>query len=317
MMGSAFCDHSDFYPLLLNTISKNTNTDGRFGGTEVTYLVVDREECESFIENGKYAGETLHNLIRHFQRQVIGAESLDGRFPIVVKIINTTVRTPLTVHPDAQICQTRQDGGTPKNEMWYILNAQPGAEVFAGISRMSSQHQFIDALENGNVEATLQTYPSLPGDAYFIRARRIHSIGSGNTLLSVHQNSDTEYPLTNWIPDHKYTSDLQEALSCIDFTDRTSCRISAISDTQMRNRKVPVITQCPFFPTDELKLTDTWNDNTANTYHILFPVNAAVKAGRGNSKTEIPAGRACLIPACYGEYEIEVTGPVSVLRITG
>ena len=97
-----------------------------------SWELVDREDEQSVLVNGPMAGRTMHELLKHYGRELVGrkAKSTD-RFPLLVKLIDAGDRLSLQVHPDEAAC--REIGGTaePKTEMWYIIAARKGAQILA------------------------------------------------------------------------------------------------------------------------------------------------------------------------------------------
>jgi mannose-6-phosphate isomerase len=97
-------------------------------------------------------------------------------------------------------------------------------------------------------------------------------------------------------------------MQCVDFMDRTAPRISGVSDSTEHSRKFPIINKCPYFRVDDLRLVDTWRDNThsTNSFHLLTAINNPVKIGRDEQFTEVKPGVTCLVPACFGSYSIRL-----------
>ena len=330
-------DKDELYPLLFEPAYKQVLWGGRrlaekFGrslpqdGPPVgeAWEICDRPEFESPVLNGVLKGRTLHDLVSCFGRDFVGRSFRGGRFPILVKLLDAEKRVSLQVHPNESAC--RAIGGTaePKTEMWYILDAAKGAKIIAGLSPKSSRMQFMENLDSPDIESQLQVFDSFPGDAYFIGAGRVHSIGAGNLLLEIQQNSDTTYRISDWghVDDKGQSRELhiEQALKCIDFMDRTVPRITAPSDRVNHNRKFPLLNRCPYFQVDELLLSNDWHDTTASTasFHLLTAVSAPFTVGRDGKTVEVAAGSTCLLPACFGNYTINPRGEgqTTILRTT-
>jgi len=277
-----------------------------------SWELVDRNEIQSIVANGDLKGCTMHELVEHYGKDLIGDSFEGNRFPLLVKLIDAGKRLSLQVHPDDAACSKIGDGAESKTEMWYVIFSEKGAKIMAGLKGSAIKRQFMDSLESPEIENFLQVFDSRPGDAFFISAGRIHSIGAGNLLLEIQQNSDTTYRVSDW---GRVDSDgnprelqLEKALKCIDFVDRTSPRICGVSDSVVHNRKFPIINKCPFFRVDDLRLVDKWRDNTetSHSFHLVTPVDNPVSIGRDNTFVRVEKGTTCLIPACYGSYTISL-----------
>ena len=74
------------------------------------------------VETGAFAGQTLASV----------AEKLGGEFPLLVKMLFPSDKLSVQVHPDD--AQAQAMGETRgKTECWYVLEAEPGAYVCAGV----------------------------------------------------------------------------------------------------------------------------------------------------------------------------------------
>lgn len=318
-------EENKFYPLLFSPVYKERIWGGGAlesslkralpasrGPIGESWDVSDRDDGMSTVANGPLTGRTLRNLMTDFGQELIGAKHPDGgRFPLLVKIIDAGQRLSLQVHPDEAACAEIGDGAEPKTEMWYVIDADRDAKIIAGLKPNTTKTKFLNSVNSPQVEDCLQIFKAFPGDAYFIQSGRIHAIGAGNLLLEIQQNSDTTYRVSDWgrVDSEGNPRELhvEKAMRCIDFMDRTNPRISGASDKVAHNRKFPIINRCPFFSVDDLRLADTWRDDTGkdDSFHLLTPINGDIAVGRNNGEeVHIERGRTCLVPACYGEYMI-------------
>lgn len=317
-------DTDALYPLVLKPVYKEV----MWGGNKLETIlkrdvpphsspigeaweIVDRDDAVSIVENGPLKGETLRKLVEFYGKELIGAHFNGGKFPLLVKIIDAGKRLSLQVHPDEAAC-ARTPGIEPKTEMWYIIQADKGAKIIAGLRNNTTKVQFLQNVASPEVERTLQIFDSVPGDAYFIKAGKVHAIGAGNLLLEIQQNSNTTFRISDWgrVDANGKSRELHvdAARDCIDFTDRTVPRISGPCDSTDRNRKYPVVNTCPFFKVEDLRLVENWRDNTNSTssFHIITAINEPVTVGRDDRTAEVKAGSSCLIPAAFGLYHIFV-----------
>src|SRR5689334_2002401 len=67
-----------------------------------SWEISDRPGDVSMIANGPLAGKDLHWLMQHHQRELLGdVPSQNGRFPLLVKILDAQEKLSLQVHPPA------------------------------------------------------------------------------------------------------------------------------------------------------------------------------------------------------------------------
>ena len=125
-------------------------------------------------------------------------EEADGRdLPLLVKYIFTSERLSIQVHPND--AQARAKGlRRGKEEIWYILDCEPGATLGIGLKENMTPQQFRAAAEDGTLESWIDWKPVKPGDCYFIPAGTVHAIGAGITLAEIQQNVDVTYRLYDY-----------------------------------------------------------------------------------------------------------------------
>ncbi len=125
-------------------------------------------------------------------------ESPDGQdLPLLVKYIFTSERLSIQVHPNnAQALAKGLRRG--KEEIWYILDCEPGASLGIGLIRPLTTEAFRAAAMDGSIEQLMDWKPVKPGDCYFIPAGTVHAIGAGITLVEIQQNADITYRLYDY-----------------------------------------------------------------------------------------------------------------------
>ena len=290
-----------------------------------SWELVDRDDVKSTVINGELSGATLHELVTAYGEALMGRKA-EGRktFPLMVKLIDAGERLSLQVHPDEKACREIGGGAEPKTEMWYVIANRPGAKIFAGLSREATRVQLMDMLDSPDVDKLMQTYNSQEGDAYFITSGTLHAIGAGNLILEIQQNSDTTYRVNDWgrlgSDGKPRTLHKEQGMKSINFMNRTSPRVAGAAGACSFNRKFDVVKMCPFFRVYDLRLHDTWQDDTApgESFHLLSAVKNRFEIGRDERKAVIAPGESVLIPACFGRYTITPLekGEATVVKTT-
>ena len=113
--------------------------------------------------------------------------------PLLVKLIFTSERLSVQVHPD-----DGEDGPRGKSEMWHILDAEPGATIALGFREPITRERLREATRTGEVEQLLNWVPVKPGETYYTPAHTVHAIGAGIVLVEIQQNSDVTYRLWDY-----------------------------------------------------------------------------------------------------------------------
>lgn len=117
----------------------------------------------------------------------------DRDLPLLVKMLFTSERLSVQVHPD-----DGEDGARGKTEMWHIVDAEPGATIALGFREPITRHRLLDSTKNGEIEESLNWVPVRAGETYFVPAHTVHAIGAGIVLFEIQQNSDVTYRLWDY-----------------------------------------------------------------------------------------------------------------------
>jgi mannose-6-phosphate isomerase len=117
----------------------------------------------------------------------------DRELPLLVKLIFTSERLSIQVHPD-----DGEDGPRGKTEMWHILAADPGATLGLGFREPITRQRLREATLSGEIEHLVNWMPVNTGDTFFTAAHTVHAIGAGIVLCEIQQNSDVTYRLWDY-----------------------------------------------------------------------------------------------------------------------
>src|SRR5881227_1152926 len=107
----------------------------------------------------------------------------DRDLPLLVKLIFTSERLSVQVHPD-----DGEAGPRGKTEMWHILDAEPSATIALGFREPITRERLWEATRTGEIEALLNWMPVKAGETYFTPAHTVHAIGAGIVLCAIQQN---------------------------------------------------------------------------------------------------------------------------------
>ncbi len=191
------------YPLKLSYITKSPLWGGRrlidgwkLESSENTvgeaWMLTVRDKEMSIIQNGSQAGKTMRKYIDTYGSSVIGTKYQGGDFPLLIKLIDACDKLSVQVHPnDDYAAKIENDRG--KTEMWYIVEADEGAEIIYGLRDGISAEQFRAMVREGKLADTMYHCPVHAGETYFIPSGMLHAIGAGILIAEIQQNCDLTY----------------------------------------------------------------------------------------------------------------------------
>lgn len=161
----------------------------------------------SQVVSGVHRGLLLRDVLeRHPEYLGTHPEYRDG-LPILVKLIDAAENLSVQVHPDDAYAAAREGGSLGKTEMWYVLEAAPGAELVYGFVRDMDRETLQAALDQDSLEKYLQRVPVKKDDVFYIKAGTVHGIGAGIVLAEIQESSNLTYRFYDY---HRKDKDGQE-----------------------------------------------------------------------------------------------------------
>lgn len=267
-----------------------------------SWEISDRPGAESEITNGPLAGRTLHWVMEHHGRELMGeAKALHGRFPLLIKILDAQDKLSLQVHPPAS--KARDMGGEPKTEMWYVTKAQPGAELYVGLKKGVTRENFARKVQDKSVADCFHRIEMHAGDAMFLPSGRVHAIGGGLVIFEIQQNSDTTYRVFDWnrLDDQGKARELhvRQSLECIDFQDFEPEPIRADPlEAETSNVRLRSLVEDPLFIVEAVDTgPEALVDYQLRAPRVVGVVSGTVRVEHPNHELTLGAGDFCLIPA--------------------
>lgn len=213
-------------------------------------------------------------------------------FPLLVKLIDAKETLSVQVHP-----ADSGPGWSPKNECWVVLEAAPGAFLYAGTSTDLSAEETVRRLHGGDI-SVLRKLPVQAGDVVVIPAGTIHAITGGLVIAEIQQCSDTTYRVYDWgrlgLDGKPRDLHLEASVSCLDPRPRTDLKPSPMR----LSPESELLCATPWFALER------WTPNsdplvlpTREGFQILQVLDGPGRLSwDGNTRT-CPRGQCILLPA--------------------
>ena len=278
-----------------------------------SWEISDHGEEVSRVESGAWAGRSLRELVAGNPREMLGsalaARRLD-RFPLLVKLIDASAHLSVQVHPPDDYAAEHERGEWGKTELWYVVRADEGAELICGFVTATGREVFARALEKGSLLSLLRCLKTHAGDAVFVPAGRIHSIGAGNLILEIEENSDITFRLYDWdragAKENVRPLHRGKAMEVIDFEDNTDPLISKTWEQGEGFRRAHLVT-CRHFRTVQLEINSCWGSRrTGERFSVISVVEGSgvMEYGDSGGRLELSGGDTLLLPAALGSYRV-------------
>ena len=307
------------YPLLMQAPVK----DYIWGGTrlrEVYHKVSEADRlaeswelsCHpagpSIIANGEAAGQSLEQYLEANGKELLGTKGAKSEnFPIMIKLIDAKDNLSVQVHPEDEYA-LKNEGEYGKTEMWYVIDAEPGAELLYGMEKEITRQELSDSLANGTITDICHHAPVKKGDVFFIPAGTIHAIGKGILLAEVQQNSNITYRLfdynrlgTDGKPRQLHVKQGSEVCSLKPLPLKDEKEIISLSP----DCQAELLVGCQYFNTYSIELADTTHLTAgSDSFHTFTILEGSLTLTSGTTTLEMNAGQTAFLPATLGDYTI-------------
>lgn len=273
----------------------------------------------SVVSNGELSGTNLKQLINDRANELLGKSVVDRfgkEFPILIKFIDAKQDLSIQVHPNDQLAKQRHNS-FGKTEMWYIMAADPKAQLIVGFNKDVSKEEYIQSLANDELLDLLNYETVKEGDTFFIDTGKIHAIGAGVLLAEIQQTSDITYRVFDFNRRDKEGNlrelHTEQALDAIDYRKKDDFKIEYAQDIN----KVNTMVDCPYFKTNFLQLTKDRTIDTKNreSFTIYMCVGGSVVVGNEYGETQINKGETILVPALSQNITLR-TEDAKLLEVT-
>ncbi len=188
-----------------------------------SWEIADMGAEDSVVANGWLAGNAMSEVMETYLERIVGEKVYNyyGRqFPLLVKFLDINEKLSVQVHPDDEIAAERYDS-LGKAELWYVLDAKPGAKVYMGFNREMTAQEFYDRCNSGNVEEVLNVIYPKKGDVIYTPAGTIHAAEGGILVAEIQESSDLTLRLYDWgreyNPETARPVHVEEAIDIIDY----------------------------------------------------------------------------------------------------
>ncbi len=263
----------------------------------------------SVVSDGFLKGNSLEELIEVYMGELVGEKVYDQfgtEFPLLIKYIDANDRLSIQVHPDDELSKERH-GAFGKTEMWYVVQAEEGAELISGFNRTIDRNSYLIALSNDKVENLLQFDAVKAGDVFFIPAGRVHAIGKGIVVAEIQQTSDVTYRIFdfNRVDDKGKSRELHTelALDAINFKHH---EVAKTVYQPKENESVELV-HCPYFTTNLVQFTAELERDfsSKDSFVIYLCFEGSYSISWESESITVLKGETILVPASIENFVLK------------
>ena len=284
------------------------------------WLLSDRDDHQSCVSNGSLKGRTIGQLLQQFPKQMLG--KLAGRFrrfPLLLKFLDVHEMLSVQVHPTKANKNLLPAGESAKTEAWMVLEAGTESRIYAGLKPDTTEADLRRALTNGTVADYLACLTPKPGDAVFLRAGTVHSLGGDLVVFEIQQNSDVTFRLYDW--DHidaktgkPRALQVDKAMACIDFAEGPVTRVTPVVETTTPVERERLF-DCEHFLLWRLRGESPFTVGALDVPRVLVCIGGDGQVEYGGATYAVVKGDVFLLPAMIGACTFRPRSTVNLLEI--
>ncbi len=255
-------------------------------------------------------------------------------FDLLVKILHSSLRLPVQVHPDKDFALRHFRSAHGKTEMWLVLATEEDARIYFGFKEGVRKRDLIASIRASETQRAaacdlLNEIRVAPGDVILIPGRVAHTIGAGCLILEAEEPTDLMIQVEAWCGDYHLNAsemymglDEATALACFDFDTLVGDRAVAAA------RKLPrTFVEGPSCTGEHLIAPDDTSDFAVNRYHVTAgsfclqggPAVYVVTEGKGSFResagmTEISKGSYFFLPALANGLTVETSTTLQIVE---
>jgi mannose-6-phosphate isomerase len=173
------------------------------------------EARQSVVLDGPYAGQTIGRVLGELGTRFLGNTKLadDGTFPLLVKLLDARENLSVQVHPSPAYARAHA-GAHLKTESWLVLEAEPGAKIYAGLRDGVTLDALARSIGEGSVPSLLRQIDARAGMLVHLPSGLVHALGAGVLVAEVQTASDTTFRIFDWGRTERPLH-IEQALECV------------------------------------------------------------------------------------------------------
>jgi mannose-6-phosphate isomerase len=302
---------------LSNLLSTPLPGDGPIGEA---WVLSDRDDHQSQVANGPLKGQTIGELMEEFRGQLMGKLAPRfRRFPLLLKFLDAHELLSVQVHPSDAHPELIPAGDTAKTEAWVVIEAGNGSRIYAGLKPGTTAGDLRHSLATGTIADHLVCIAPKAGDAVFIPAGTVHTLGDDVVVFEVQQNSDVTFRLYDWGHVDAKTGQprplqVNQALASIDYRESTSGLVTPFVVTTSPVERERLF-DCEHFLLWRLRGDSPFNVGAAEMPRVLVCIEGSGWLESDGTAYGVDKGQVWLLPAVVGACEFHPHNAMTLLEI--
>ncbi len=251
--------------------------------------------------NGSLTGKTVADLRASLEAALLGDIDPNRTFPVLTKIITAHDWLSVQVHPDDAYAQRVEKQPNGKTECWYVMDAQPGAQIVYGWTRDTSRKEYLARVADGTLGEILRYIDVKTGDSVYIPHGIVHAIGPGLTIFETQQASDLTYRMFDYnrvgLDGKPRELAVQKAADVLDYRATTTATLEHIEYRFDALERTALIADAHFIVEHVVACGDPASLPTAGRPLIVMSLEAPLEISSDDQAATLTPYQTALIPA--------------------
>ena len=268
---------------------------------------------QSRIAEGYYKGMLFNDYLSIIGKEALGWKcQAQDRFPVLIKFIDAKQALSIQIHPDDEYA-LENENEYGKNEMWYVLDAEPGAYLYCGLSRASSKEEIEERIKNNTITEILNKIEVKKGDVVMVKAGTIHAIGAGIFICEIQQNSNCTYRMYDYDRRDKFGNPRElhiakslDVVNPVKYEKDNKCNVMLTHNEHYMSKR---LVQCKYFEVIKYEIEDEAKipvDEASFLSVIVIDGEGTIMTDDNDKELKFKAGESFFINA--GKRNVLVNG---------
>jgi mannose-6-phosphate isomerase len=286
--------------------------------------VADLPEGSSVVDDGPWKDVPLSTVVARNREHILGSCHVDGRFPLLVKLIDARDDLSVQVHPDQAYAKSHT-GCFSKDEAWLIVEADEGAHILHGFADGVDAASFASGITGSKADAMLRRVVVRPGDVVHVPPGTVHAIGKGLLILEVQEPSDTTFRVYDYgrLENGKPRAlHVEQALEVAAFGHNAPPREAPRTVFTADGVTHETLVATRSFSMQRVHLKPGMSHALAlprGAPGVVFALGGAVHVESSDSALALARGQTAVVPACISNITLRAghAGTTAILMLPG
>lgn len=209
----------------------------------------------------------------------------------------------MQVHPNDKYALEKENQ-YGKNEMWYVVDAEPGAGLFVGFNKDVSKQEVEQRIKDNTILEILNFYPTHSGDVFFIPVGTVHTIGEGNLICEIQQSSNCTYRLYDYDRRDKFGNPrelhLEKALDVLNFN-----KYEPVDFKVEKNLHGKTLSRCKYLESTVYEFLGDEKIFLDDRFYSIICIKGNGTLSIDDLEMDIKAGESIFIPAQKNKLHVK------------